>query len=129
MSRSITVSLEWGKHYEFAVTATNSLGEAKKEENKIEDIQVDKGRTFSCFGYVCKALRENPMFIIEPECGWCTLLFKKVILTVWSITGRRKLIHSKVVTATAGIQFTLTCVISDVLCLNVMFTYLGFMCL
>ena len=42
---------------------------------------------------------------------------------------KEEVIHSKVVTATAGIQFTLTCVISDVLCLNVMFTYLGFMCL
>ena len=87
VSRSFTVILDWGKHYEFVVTATNSLGEAKKEENKIKDIQVEKGRTFSCFGYVCKALQENPksMFIIESECGWCTLLFKKVILTVWSI--------------------------------------------
>ena len=35
------------------------------------------------------------------------------------ISGRRKLIHSKVVTATAGIQLTLTCVISDILCLNI----------
>ena len=90
VSRSFTVTLDWGKHYEFVVTATNSLGEAKKEENKIKDIQVEKGRTFSCFGYVCKALQENPMFIIEPECGWFTLLLTKVILTVWSKTGRRK---------------------------------------
>ena len=50
VSRSFTVTLDWGKHYEFVVTATNSLGEAKKEENKIKDIQVEKGRAFSCFG-------------------------------------------------------------------------------
>ena len=49
VSRSFTVTLDWGKHYEFVITATNSLGEAKKEENKIKDIQVVKGRTFSCF--------------------------------------------------------------------------------
>ena len=55
VSRSFTVILDWGKRYEFVVTATNSLGEAKKEENKIKDIQVEKGRTFSCFEYFCKS--------------------------------------------------------------------------
>ena len=55
VSRSFTVTLDWGKHYEFVVTATNSLGEAKKEENKIKDIQVEKGRTFRCFEYFCKS--------------------------------------------------------------------------
>ena len=39
---------------------------------------------------------------------------------------KEEVIHSKVVTATAGIQFTLTCVISGVLCLDIVCTYLGF---
>ena len=56
VSRSFTVTLDWGKHYEFVVTATNSLGEAKKEENKIKDIQVEKGRTFRCLEYFCKTV-------------------------------------------------------------------------
>ena len=34
-----------GKDYEIVITATNTLGEAKKEESKIVVIEVPKGKT------------------------------------------------------------------------------------
>ena len=42
--RNVVVNLEKGKEYEFVVTATNSLGEAGKEERKISKIRVLGGR-------------------------------------------------------------------------------------
>ena len=45
---SYNVTLDWGKHYEFVVTATNSFGEATKEDNRIKDVQVDKGTAVHC---------------------------------------------------------------------------------
>ena len=42
--RNAVVNLEKGKEYEFVVTATNSLGEAGKEEGKIRKIRVLGGR-------------------------------------------------------------------------------------
>ena len=49
------------------------------------------------------------MFIIERESGVLQFFIQEVKLTVWSITERRKFIHSKLVTAADRIQFTLTC--------------------
>ena len=42
--RNVVVNLEKGKEYEFVVTATNSFGEAGKEERKISKIRVLGGR-------------------------------------------------------------------------------------
>ena len=42
--RSYNITLEEGKDYEIVITATNTLGEAKKEESKIVVIKVPKGR-------------------------------------------------------------------------------------
>ena len=42
--RNVVVNLKKGKEYEFVVTATNSLGEAGKEEGKIRKIRVLGGR-------------------------------------------------------------------------------------
>ena len=42
--RNVVVNLEKGKKYEFVVTATNSFGEAGKEERKISKIRVLAGR-------------------------------------------------------------------------------------
>ena len=42
--RNAVVNLEKGKKYEFVVTATNSFGEAGKEERKISKIRVLGGR-------------------------------------------------------------------------------------
>ena len=43
--RSYNITLEGGKDYEIVITATNTLGEAKKEESKIVVIEVPKGKT------------------------------------------------------------------------------------
>ena len=42
--RSYNITLERGKDYEIVITATTTLGEAKKEESKIVVIKVPKGR-------------------------------------------------------------------------------------
>ena len=56
--RSYNITLERGKDYEIVITATNTWGEAKKEESKIVVIKVPKGRrTFLLFW--CKVLTKE----------------------------------------------------------------------
>ena len=42
---SYNVTLAWGKHFEFVVTATNRFGEATKEDNRIEGVERGTCRT------------------------------------------------------------------------------------
>ena len=42
---SYNVTLDWGKHFEFVVTATNRFGEATKEDNRIKGVEKGTCRT------------------------------------------------------------------------------------